>query len=509
MNFVPSFSSETWTLLVLFFTLFFTYSIWTFGTFQKLGIPGPRPIPLLGNLLSYRVGIHNFDTDCFKKYGKVWGVYETRKPVMMIADPAMLKTILVKECYSLFTNRRDGPAVGILKDAVSIAKDEKWRRIRNSLSPSFTSGRLKDVFPVVQQYADSLMNNLQKRNLEEPILIKDMLGAYSMDVVTSSSFSVEVDSINNPDDPFVSNMKKLMNFSLFNPVVLLLLIFPFLAPVFEKFGLGFFSAKRLDFFHSTLRKVKDQHEKNDGDRVDFLKLMIQSQISAEQADKYTDEQPVKGLTDQEILSQSFIFILAGYETTSTSLSLLLYNLATHPECMKKLQEEIDDFFPNNAQVTYDALTKMEYLDMAINESMRLWPTAPRVDRVCKKTVEIDGVTIPKDMVVGAAILVMHRDPNLWESPESFRPERFSKENKESINPYAYLPFGAGPRNCIGMRFALLIMKLAVVKILQSFDIETCKETQIPLELNSMYQPKKPITLKFVLRSSAMTEISAA
>ncbi|KAG9343005.1 hypothetical protein JZ751_015223 [Albula glossodonta] len=343
-----------------------------------------------------------------------------------------------------------------------------------------------------------------------------MLGAYSMDVVTSSSFSVEVDSINNPDDPFVSNMKKLMNFSLFNPVVLLLctfsfeiLIFPFLAPLFEKFGLGFFSAKRLDFFHSTLRKVKDQHEKNDGDRVDFLKLMIQSQISTEQADKYTDDQPVKGLTDQEILSQSFIFILAGYETTSTSLSLLLYNLATHPECMKKLQEEIDDFFPNNAQVTYDALTKMEYLDMVINESMRLWPTAPRVDRVCKKTVEIDGVTIPKDMVVGAAILVMHRDPTLWESPESFRPERFSKENKESINPYAYLPFGAGPRNCIGMRFALLIMKLAVVKMLQSFDIETCKETQIPLELNSMYQPKKPIALKFVLRSSAMTEISAA
>ncbi|KAJ8352928.1 hypothetical protein AAFF_G00136220, partial [Aldrovandia affinis] len=129
---------------------------------------------------------------------------------------------------------------------------------------------------------------------------------------------------------------------------------------------------------------------------------------------------------------------------------------------------------------------MEYLEMVQNESQRIWPTAPRLERVCKTTVEVNGVTIPKGMTVGVPVFSIHRDPKIWDSPESFNPERFSTDNKESIDPYTFLPFGHGPRNCIGMRFALLIVKLAVVKLLRDFDLETCKETPIPLKMNMMY-----------------------
>ncbi|KAK2836609.1 hypothetical protein Q7C36_014478 [Tachysurus vachellii] len=222
--------------------------------------------------------------------------------------------------------------------------------------------------------------------------------------------------------------------------------------------------------------------------------MIQSQISDEQAEK-ADNQPSKGLTDHEILSQSFIFILGGYETTSTTLTYLLYNLTINPDCMSKLVEEIDTSFPHDAPVTYDALMKFEYLDMAINESMRLLPTAPRLERMCKKAIELNGITIPKNTLVGIPTYVLHRDPQLWESPEEFKPERFSPENE--INPYKFMPFGLGPRNCVGMRFALMIMKLVMVKLLQNFSVETCKETQIPIQLNALFQPKVPVTLKFV------------
>ncbi|XP_016383160.1 bifunctional protein STORR-like [Sinocyclocheilus rhinocerous] len=148
-------------------------------------------------------------------------------------------------------------------------------------------------------------------------------------------------------------------------------------------------------------------------------------------------------------------------------------------------------------ITYDALMKMDCLEMAINESMRLLPTAPRLERVCKKTVELNGVTIPKDTLVGIPTYVLCRDLQLWESPDEFRPERFSPECKSEMNQYAFMPFGLGPRNCIGMRFAQMIMKLLVVKLLQNFSMETCKETQIPLELNAIFQPKVPITLKFI------------
>ncbi|KAF3813921.1 hypothetical protein GH733_017953, partial [Mirounga leonina] len=147
--------------------------------------------------------------------------------------------------------------------------------------------------------------------------------------------------------------------------------------------------------------------------------------------------------------------------------------------------------------TYDALLQMEYLDMVLNESLRLYPISGRLERVCKKDVEISGVFIPKGTVVMVPVFTLHRDLDLWPEPEEFRPERFSKKNKDNINPYTHLPFGTGPRSCLGMRFAIMNMKLALVRVLQNFSFKPCKETQIPLKLNSqrLLRPEKPIVLK--------------
>ncbi|KAB1263435.1 Cytochrome P450 3A12 [Camelus dromedarius] len=183
------------------------------------------------------------------------------------------------------------------------------------------------------------------------------------------------------------------------------------------------------------------------------------------------------LTDLEIVAQGIIFIFAGYETTSNSLSFIMYELATHPDVQQKLQKEIDATFPNKAPPTYDGLLHMEYLDMVVNETLRIFPLAGRLERVCKKDVEINGVFIPKGTVVMVPVYALHKDPALWTEPEEFRPERFSKKNQDSINPYTYLPFGTGPRNCIGTRFAMMSMKLALAKVLQNFSFKPCKETQ--------------------------------
>ncbi|XP_066516966.1 cytochrome P450 3A30-like [Hoplias malabaricus] len=492
--------SVTWTLAVLVVTLLFIYGVWPHGFFKKMGIPGPRPWPFFGTFLSYRKGFFKFDTECYKKYGKIWGIYDGRLPILMVMDLEMIKSIMVKECYSVFTNRREinPDLLGPFADGISIVKDEKWKRIRGSLSPFFTSGRLKEIFPLADENADHFIENLKKRNLEDAVTIKDVFAPYSMDVVTSASFSVEIDSINNPNDPFVTHLKKFFNFSFFSPVFLLLTLFPFTSTLLGKLGITMFSKSIMEFYYNTLRKIKDQHNSSDNKRVDFLKLMIQSQISDEQAEKSLDEQPTKGLTDHEILSQSFFFILGGYETTSTTLTFLLYNLATNPESMAKLVEEIDEAFPQNAPVTYEAVMKLEYLEMVINESMRLHPTIPRLERVCKKTIELNGIIIPKGTLIAIPTYVLHRDPQLWESPEEFRPERFRSEN--DISPYTFMPFGLGPRNCVGMRFALMIMKVVVVKLLQNFSVETCKETQIPLQFNARFQPAVPVCLKCIPRS---------
>nr|XP_008121932.1 PREDICTED: cytochrome P450 3A24 isoform X1 [Anolis carolinensis] len=503
MDFFSFFSIQTWSLLGIFLLLLMLYGIWPYNFFKKLGIPGPRPLPFIGTFLEYNKGVLDFDERCRQKYGKIWGFFDGREPVMAILDPVIIKTILVKECYTHFTNRRDFGLNGDFDSSILTVQDEQWKRIRTVLSPNFTSGRLKEMFPIINHYGEMLVKNIQKKvENGEYIDTKDIFGAYSMDVITSTSFSIDIDSINNPNDPFVTNIKKIVKFNFVNPLLVLIVIFPFLTPVLEALNFSLTPTSVTNFIKESIKKLKKDRQKNlHKDRVDFLQLMVDSQISGEILD---DSKSYKALNDKEILTQAIIFVFAGYETTSSTLSYMAYCLATHPDVQQKLQEEIDEALPNQATPVYEVLLQMEYLDMVINETLRLYPPGGRIERVCKTTVEINGVTIPKGTVTMIPAFVLHRDPEFWPEPEEFRPERFSKENKETLDPYTFLPFGAGPRNCIGMRFALLSLKVAMIVLLQRFSFRTCEETPIPLELQSQgfMTPKKPIRLKFVPRVMA-------
>ncbi|XP_040189886.1 cytochrome P450 3A24 isoform X3 [Rana temporaria] len=507
MYFIPEFSKETWILLILLLALLTYYGISPYRIFKKYGIPGPKPLPFIGTFLENKNGLAEFDMECFKKYGKIWGFFDGRQPVLAIMDPVIIKAILVKECYSVFTNRRNFGLNGPLSSAVSTAKDEQWKRIRTVLSPTFTSGKLKQMFPIIETYGALLVKNVQKKvDNKEFLNMKDIFGSYAMDIVLSTSFSVNVDSQNNPDDPFVTNAKKLFAFSFFNPLFLITVLCPFLIPLLDKLNFCFLPLSVLNFYQDAIKSIKKDRQKGINlDRVDFLQLLVDSQTK----DKTSSEEENHGykeLTDTEIMAQGLIFIMAGYDTTSNTLMFMAYLLATHPDVQTKLQEEIETHLPNKAPPTYEALLQMEYLDMVIYETLRLYPAAGRLERVCKKTTEINGVTIPEGVVTVIPAYVLHRDPSLWAEPEEFRPERFSKENKETQDPYTFLPFGSGPRNCIGMRFAMVNMKSAIILLLQNFSFRTCKDTPIPLQIDTtgFIKTTKPVILNLVPREDIKT-----
>ncbi|XP_029012837.1 cytochrome P450 3A40-like [Betta splendens] len=505
MGFLPDLSIETWTLVTVVVALIAVYLFAPYGHFKKLGIPGPTPLPFIGTFWGNLQGVHTFDIQCHQKYGRMWGLYDGRQPVLAVMDTAAIKTILVKECYSAFTNRRNVGLNGPLRDALTVVEDEEWKRIRSILSPSFTSGRLKEMYTIMLHHSNNLIKSLRKKvAVDEKIDVKEVFGPYSMDIVASTAFSVDIDSINHPSDAIVTNIKKLVKFNFTNPLIVLVVFFPFLVPIFDKLNLSFLASDQLTYFYNFLKKIKSDRTKNEHkSRVDFMQLMVDSQISESKGDNTSSQ---KGLTDHEILSQALVFIFAGYDTTSSTLGFLAYNLATHPDVQKTLQEEIDKTFPQKRHPSYEALMQMEYLDMVLNESMRMFPVGSRIERMTKATVEVNGVSIPKGTIVMVPVYPLHNDPTLWSEPELFKPERFSKENKDNIDPYAFLPFGAGPRNCIGMRFAVLTMKLAIVEVLQNFTFVACEETEIPLTLgnNIFAAPKNPIKLKLLPREAAQS-----
>uniref|UniRef100_A0A3Q3EKN4 unspecific monooxygenase n=1 Tax=Labrus bergylta TaxID=56723 RepID=A0A3Q3EKN4_9LABR len=508
MDYLPIFSVETWILLITFICLFVMYGYSSYGIFEQLGIPVSKPIMYWGTIGRLNSVYYLEDIENAKMFGRIWGVYELKKPMLAVMDPDMLKTILVKECFTYFTNRRNFRLNGELYDAVSIAEDDEWRRLRNILSPYFTSGRQKELFDIMKHHSSKLTASLQsKAQNGEVITIKDFFGSYSLDIMASSLLSVDLDTINNTSSPLITYANKLFRF----PILLFLFqgCFPFALPLLELMGFSLFPKSSTNYFKRFVEKIRQQRNGNSQKNSrDMLQNMIDSQTDnkskkeGENKSKTTSHKFML-LTDHEIISQVTMFVFAGYETSATTLTFLAYTLAQNPAVMKRLQEEIDVTFPDMGPVQYEALMQMEYLDSVVNECLRLYPPAARLERVAKEKVKINGITIPKDMLVMVPVYALHHDPELWPEPKEFRPDRFSKENKQNIRPYTYLPFGAGPRNCIGMRFALLMVKLALVEVLQNYSFSVCDETEIPLKMDpeGLVGPLKPIKLKVVTRSN--------
>ncbi|KAJ8965319.1 hypothetical protein NQ314_004213 [Rhamnusium bicolor] len=168
-----------------------------------------------------------------------------------------------------------------------------------------------------------------------------------------------------------------------------------------------------------------------------------------------------------------------------------YELATNPDVQDKLRAEIHATLEEcGDKLTYDGLLKMKYMDMVVSESLRKWPNEAAVDRVCNKPYTINPATpeekplyLEKGAVLWLPIFAIHRDPQYYPDPDRFDPERFNDENKGKINPYTYCPFGLGPRNCIGSRFALLETKIIFFYILQHFELVPVEKSQIPLKIS--------------------------
>lgn len=359
-----------------------------------------------------------------------------------------------------------------------------------------------------------------------------------MDVIADVAFGVKIDSLNHPDEPFLVNCRKMFEF--LDPSKL---IFVFrlgeILPELDRFMWHLFQVFMLVTatpqaeILKKLGSVIETRQKEKARRADLLQLMLDAKTDNVSViddvltmttdednkqivspDKSSQNQsasrliptPVikkKKLTVQEIKSQSFLFLTAGYETTSTVLSYCTYLLAMYPEVQHKLLKEIDEFLPQETKATYDILCHMSYLHMVLCETLRLYPLASNVvNRKCLEACNIGGIYIPEGVTVQADVWSVHYDPDVWgDDPEHFIPERFSKEAVSGRHPMAWMPFGIGPRNCIGLRFALLEAKLALAEILRKYSFVKCSETEDTLQLQDMavIVPKNGVKIKLVPR----------
>lgn len=396
----------------------------------------------------------------------------------MVRDPELIRLIMVRD-FDHFVDRptlRFRHRASVTNMLISL-QGAQWKGVRATLTPTFTSGKIKAMSLLVKEVGKQ-MSTFLNNEIDKPegceMEMKDFFGRFTLDVIASCAFGVQCDSLQTPDAEFATFAGKFNDVPIYERLMIfcILLFCPQLARFFP---LSFMNRKVLSFLESVVRDTKEQRIKNGIRRNDFLQLMI----DALEAEK---KQNQAVLNEDIVVAQSILFLLAGFETSSTVLAFTAYELALNPEIQSKVREEVFKILEkHNGECTYEAVNEMEYLDMVVHESMRKHPPVARMDRLCTKEYIVPDTTLKlqRDSSVTIPVMGLHYDPLYYPDPDRFDPMRFATEEKAKRSPYVYLPFGAGPRNCIGARFALTSTKMALVYLLQDFQVKPCSKTEIP------------------------------
>ncbi|XP_075533653.1 cytochrome P450 3A4-like isoform X3 [Dermacentor variabilis] len=421
-----------------------------------------------------------------QKYGKVFGFYEGEVPKVVISDLDIIKDCFIKQAH-VFRDR--GPfivEIELLKSSLIYLKGEEWKRVRSVVNPAFSSAKMKLMSRVMNDCGNTLVEVISERlsTGRATVDVTKLSQALSMDVVTKCALAWQVDCQRDHGNPIMKRLQKILL-----EVDELVIASAMALPVLRKIYAWIFpllSYGRL--FHlitESLRKVISVRaaELNDTTRTtaDIVQLMLEAKT--ETARRNCGEVEI---TDSHLLANCFLFLAAGFETTAATLAFLLYELARHPEEQDKLFHELkSQLLENSEQLDYDDVQKLKRMDMVISECLRLYP--PLVlftSRVCDKDVTLSGYTVPAGAHVILPTWHIHHNPDIWPEAHMFIPDRFGSSmvrGEERRHPAAYVPFGLGPRECIGRRFALLELKTALAKLVMTYVFSVCKETDDPLE----------------------------
>lgn len=482
---------------------------------QKQGVPCSSTNLFFGHMneLKSKGGVIDFEKEHFKKFGKTYGMYFLDMNNLVTMDFDIIKQVFIKD-FAHFPARFGLPVTqnkkilenSLLRSMVSVLLGDDWRRVRNRITPAFTTGKLKRIIPTIAESSNQLINYISRKYVatNEEIPLKEIFGRFTLDVIGRSGFSSDFKTFTDEDSKIVKQTLVFTNPAKNIAYFSFMAFFPVLNSLLERFfSYDLWDIPAQSFFHGIMSKLYDER-KDDPEAKDkyndIFQLLMNAvndseasemdNITKEQANEIKNElitkQNDKYLSKIELFAQGLILLIAGYDTTGSVLQFAIYMLALHPEAQAKLREEINDVLGIEDQITYEHLKSMEYLQAVVQETLRIYPPAPVSNRVCNTNLNINGINLREGDLVSVPIYSIQHNEEFYPEPEKFKPERFLREEKSSLDPITFLSFGLGPRNCIGMRFAEFQMQVVIALIMRRFNFKTSPNTpRLPLELDSM------------------------
>lgn len=471
-------TADLWSFasLLVIGGLMYTLSGYIKSVFLSLKLPGPPTVPFFGNCLLVKEKdlLTNQATNAFSLYGSLIRLWVLLFPFFMVLEPQDLQIILSskKHTNKVFFYRLMHNFLG---NGLITSSGEKWSTHRKLIQPTFHLSILEKFIGTFVSATEASFSMLDPSQSE--INIVKFVNNCVINILNEAVLGVPTkrnDSNNIEESPFRQG-KVVVPYRVTHPWLLFDVVYRMTKTASEEIN----QKKNLDKF--TRKMIQQRRELllsgADIQRKCLLDYMIEISESC------------PDFTEDDIVNEACTFMLAGQDSVGAAVAFCVFTLAQMPEIQKKCFEELESIFgDDNRAPTMNDLREMKYLEMCIKETLRLYPSVPLFARKISEDIRIGKHTLPAGCNVFIMPYSTHRLPHIYPDPEKFDPERFTSENCEKRHPYAYLPFSAGARNCIGHRFAILEMKTVISKLLRTYEL-------LPVPGRTQFQATFRITLR--------------
>lgn len=430
--------------------------------------PGPTGLPILGNALDYTRDTLAFITRSAREYGPVvyWNI--AGRPFYQLNDPDDIERVLVRDSQQYLLGTFNEETLDpLLGRGLLTSEGAFWRQQRNLIQPAFDPRRIEEYATIMTERTEAMLDRWQDGETRS---IHDDMTALTLEIIAETMFGVDIrdrtTEIGAALDGATDQSDGLSNE-----------ILPGWLPTPGR--------RRFERAVATLDEVVAEiiRERRANPTE---KDVISTLLTATDADG-------NEMSHRQVRDEVVTLLVAGHETTALTLTFVFFLLAQHPTIEAKLVAELDDVLDGRTPTVADT-PALTYTDRIVTESMRLYPPVHSTVREPIEDVEIGGYTIPAGAAISIDQWAVHRDPQWYPDPMAFRPERWTTEFEASLPRFAYFPFGGGPRQCIGNRFALMEARLLLATIAQRFHLELVSSPSLDLTANVTIPPKEPIEM---------------
>nr|AZR39435.1 cytochrome P450 [Agasicles hygrophila] len=484
------FSSIT-TILIGISACLIAYISWifweSFQFWKRKGVPHLKPIIMpFGNSLSLftgKVTLGEIFSDAyleFKKQGKKHGgIYYFRTPVYIPVDTEIIKKIVISDAH-YFPNHGFyiNPKSDILSGHLFNMEGGPWKDLRSKTPAAFTTAKMKKMYGIMQNMVDPFKYWLDEvSDSKKPVEIKSILTRFTIDIIAACGFGMNANTLKNENPDLLHHGRQFFDhqWSLYKNTMVLTTP----RQILQAFNFRIFPKNTEDYMRNMFTKIYNYRKDNNIYGDDMASILMKLTELREEEKDFSGKKVLDPLDLDEYCSHMYLFFAAGFETSSSVQTFALFELAKNPNCQVKLRQEINRVLKkHDNKLTYDALMDIKYLENVVDETLRIYPIFPIVPRSCVEDYQIPGTdfTIEKGTEIIVSNMGIQRDPEYYPNPLQFDPDRWTYENKLGRPFVANLPFGEGPRICVGKRFGLLQTKLGLATIIKDYEVSLSDKT---------------------------------